>query len=338
MNLSQNSEGTRSGAIILDDGLKLSIDESTYHLDGRRLSRDSVNLISHAHYDHIPIKCEVDNVVCSNITADLVNLRSRIKIKPFEHENVTLLDSGHIVGSRMFYISSEKESFLYTGDFSTRRRYFTEGAKPKKCDNLILECTFGKEEFLFPKIENIIREMKDWVNDNFIKDRSVLIFAYSLGKAQEILHHFSEYEPYVAPTIWKVNKVFEKHNIKFNSREFPKNLEELDAKKPYLMIAPLESRNLKHIVYSIQHGIATCAVSGWALSPSFKYTFGLDRAFPISDHADYEELVEFVKKCSPKKVYCWHGYAEEFAYDIKKKHGFESVPLLNKQTNISSFF
>ncbi|MEM2900430.1 MAG: MBL fold metallo-hydrolase RNA specificity domain-containing protein [Thermoplasmata archaeon] len=238
----------------------------------------------------------------------------------------------------MFYINSEKETFLYTGDFSTRRRYFTEGAKPVKCDNLILECTFGKEEFRFPKIENIIREMRAWISDNFIKDKPVIVFAYSLGKAQELLYHFSEYEPYVAPTIWKINKVFEKHNIKFKCREFPKEIEDLNTKKPYLMLAPLESRNLKHIIYSMQNGAATCAVSGWALSPSFKYTIGVDRAFPISDHADYDELIDFVKKCSPKKVYCWHGYALEFANDIRKKYGLEAIALLNKQSNITSFF
>ncbi|MEM2900431.1 MAG: hypothetical protein QXT63_06520 [Thermoplasmata archaeon] len=93
-------------AILLDDGLKLKLGKLTFHIDGKRLSSDSVNLISHAHSDHIPSRVpnqvpsrdNIENVVCSNITADLVNLRAKTKIKPFEDQNVKLLDSGHILG------------------------------------------------------------------------------------------------------------------------------------------------------------------------------------------------------------------------------------------------
>ncbi len=355
--------------ILLNDGLKLKLGDEQYHIDGKRLQADYINLISHAHSDHIPDESEVNKVVCSKITADLVNMRSKTALEACDHPTVELLDSGHILGARMFKISTARETLLYTGDFSTKKRYFTEGAKPKRCDSLVLECTFGKEEFRFPKLDDVLREMRDWIDDNFIKDRPVLIFAYSLGKAQELLHYFSDYNPYVAPSIWGINKVLEKHNITFRCRQFPdeidrmslkepeknENVDEAPKKKkksdyvkldnvldlknrPFLMIASPQSRNLRHVMFWLRRGMATCAASGWAISPSFKYSMGVERAFPISDHADYDELIEFVKGCSPKKVYCWHGYATHFAVEVKEKLGIDALPLFNKQTSLGAFF
>jgi Cft2 family RNA processing exonuclease len=41
-------------------------------------------------------------------------------------------------------------------------------------------------------------------------------------------------------------------------------------------------------------------VSGWAL-------WSKKKAFPISDHADFPKLIEFVKECRPKIVLTCHG-------------------------------
>ncbi len=38
-----------------------------------------------------------------------------------------------------------------------------------------------------------------------------------------------------------------------------------------------------------------------------KYRLGVDRAIPLSDHADYDELFEAVERVEPKVIYCTHG-------------------------------
>ena len=56
------------------------------------------------------------------------------------------------------------------------------------------------------------------------------------------------------------------------------------------------------------------------------YRYGCDAAFPLSDHADYEELWEMVKLVQPKQVRTLHGFAREFAMDLQQK-GIEAWAL-----------
>ena len=38
-----------------------------------------------------------------------------------------------------------------------------------------------------------------------------------------------------------------------------------------------------------------------------EYRLGVDRAVPLSDHADYDELFEAVARVKPRMIYCTHG-------------------------------
>jgi len=49
------------------------------------------------------------------------------------------------------------------------------------------------------------------------------------------------------------------------------------------------------------------AVTGWAIDPGTKHRLGVDHALPLSDHADYDELFEAVRRVAPRRVYCTHG-------------------------------
>jgi Cft2 family RNA processing exonuclease len=60
-------------------------------------------------------------------------------------------------------------------------------------------------------------------------------------------------------------------------------------------------------------------VSGWALDSRAKYQFRCDAAFSLSDHADYDELLECVERVQPKRVFTVHGFVEEFAADLRRR-------------------
>ena len=58
--------------------------------------------------------------------------------------------------------------------------------------------------------------------------------------------------------------------------------------------------------------------SGWGIDPSAKYRYRVDEVFPLSDHADYEDSIAFVKAVAPKRVLTTHGYEREFAADLRR--------------------
>ena len=67
------------------------------------------------------------------------------------------------------------------------------------------------------------------------------------------------------------------------------------------------------------------AVTGWAIDPRAKYRLGVDYAFPLSDHADYDELLEAVARVGPRRVYCTHG-PESFVERLCDA-GYDAHPL-----------
>ena len=67
-------------------------------------------------------------------------------------------------------------------------------------------------------------------------------------------------------------------------------------------------------------------LTGWAMNDGCHYRYGADAAFPISDHADFPELLDFVRQVRPRKVYTLHGYAADFAVHLRDS-GFDAEPL-----------
>ena len=67
------------------------------------------------------------------------------------------------------------------------------------------------------------------------------------------------------------------------------------------------------------------AVTGWAADASAKYRLGVDHALPLSDHADYDQLIETVRQVEPKEIFCTHGPAG-FAEQLCEL-GFNAYPL-----------
>src|SRR2546423_1162489 len=67
-------------------------------------------------------------------------------------------------------------------------------------------------------------------------------------------------------------------------------------------------------------------ISGWAVDPNAIYRYQVDAAFPLSDHADYNDLIRYVDLLKPKRVLTLHGFAAEFARDLRER-GMEAWAL-----------
>jgi Cft2 family RNA processing exonuclease len=66
---------------------------------------------------------------------------------------------------------------------------------------------------------------------------------------------------------------------------------------------------------------------------------GRNAAFPLSSHADFEQLVSFIKACNPEKVYIFTGFAEELKRSVRSKLGLEAqaVPAINQRTLVEDY-
>ncbi len=319
--------------IISKNGVSIRYN-NIFDLDPVRKSNGDYRFISHAHMDHMKGANFQENIIASNETVFLASKRGvTLKLTNKIPENVKLVDTGHIFGSRGI-IFGEGEIF-YTSDFAVKPRAFLKGCNPKTCDTLIIESTFGKKNFIFPSISDIEKKVNQLIAEIFSLGKPVILLGYSLGKAQILSYLFSRWDPiFVEASAWNMN---EAHidlgvDIRDDLKIYNKDNDVLE-RKPWILIAPLKNGYSNFLSdLKKKYGAITIAFSGWSIDANYKYKMNVDYAFPLSDHSDFNELVDMVRKCNPQKVYTIHGFEDEFASHLRSL-GFDACTLKNSQTS-----
>ncbi len=318
-------------AIRMGNGVELS-GEVEYRFDAEVIDDSAVYCISHAHSDHLPKKMLKSEVVCSDITLKCASGRLHRPLVKTSHPSLRSLNAGHMAGSNMFLVEGEKK-VLYTGDINIRDRLGIEGAKPVKVDILIIESTYGKPRYVFPPSDEMVGVIHDWVEDALAQEVPVGLFAYPLGKSQDLIHMVGDLVPYIHDSVLSATRMIECEEIPFSYRPYAKEA----VKEPFVMICPTQSVRSNLIRYWRRKGMKTAAVSGWALESSYRYRMGVDEAFPYSDHADFNDLLKFVEGCDPSLVLTHHGFADELALQIRKRLGINARPLYEDQRSLLEF-
>jgi len=298
------------------DFFKVKTNDYTFSLDCSTPDAD-FNFLSHSHSDHL-FKTN-KQVITSDETFELAKVRgydyNRLQNLP---ENISLMDSGHMIGSKSLYLKEGDESLLFTGDFSTNSRAFINGLKIRECSNLIIESTFGKPEFVFPDALKEVKRAKDFIEDNAKKDYLTVLMGYPLGKMQEIMHYFKAYSSILHPEIQKYEKVLNKFGL--CQCNYCKN-------NPDLLFSPsINSKNEYFNSFKKTRGLKFAVFSGWNIKPYYKRRFGADEGFTLSDHADFKELLNTVKKSKAENVYVHHGYSKEFK-EFLRIEGINAIDL-----------
>jgi DNA ligase-1 len=289
----------------------------------------STAFVSHAHSDHIGNHREV---ILSTITAKLMTARlpgNRVEHQlefrvPFSFRNaqLTLYPAGHIYGSAQAHVLFEDQSLLYTGDFKLRKGKSSEPIEWCKSDTLIMETTYGLPRYVFPPTDQVVAQLVKFCAEAIEEDTTPILFGYSLGKAQEILAALfgSGFRVLLHPTVFRMTKLYEA----LQDRLPPYSLYRPQDLPGSVLICPPGAIRTR-LVQSIKSR-RTAMLTGWALNPGANYRFQCDAAFPLSDHADYSDLLKYVELVQPQRVFTLHGYAHEFAEDLRRR-GLEAWAL-----------
>ncbi len=318
--------------IQLGNGILLEDCGTRYRFDPRRVTAEDINLISHAHTDHLPTSFRKLEAICSPESRDFVAARRRKEITIASDPRVDLLEAGHIAGSRMFLVGSDSR-VLYTGDYCTREKKNTKPAKPHECDILITEATYGLPKYVFPNHRETMSLARDWMEDLIREDTSAILLAYPLGKSQELSAALKDMPLALNPTIAGNNVILNRHGYGLPDSVYDPQR----TKPPFVYITSGIGKDSLRVESMKKHGAKIAAFSGWALDRGFASLSRLDEAFPISDHCGYNELLEFVRKCSPSSVFTTHGFAKEFAAQIRRNLGISAVPLVARQRTLDHF-
>jgi DNA ligase-1 len=277
--------------------------------------------VSHAHSDHIGFH---KRILCSPATARFMQVRVGLDarvfqtlpfgaIGAFDGWSIKLLPAGHVLGSAQLFYESGRGDLLYTGDFKLRKGLSSEGAVTTHAETLVMETTYGLPRYQFPPASQTLEAVVRFCAEALEEGETPVLLGYALGKAQEILAALEGMKlPVMVHTaIGRMAKVYEEFGIAFP----PYTEFEAANAAGHVLICP-PSANGSRMMRSLRR-CRVAALTGWAMDPGAVHRLQVDAAFPLSDHADYSDLVHYVEAVRPDRVLTLHGFAAEFARDLR---------------------
>ena len=261
--------------------------------------------------------------------------------------------AGHIPGATMFELVG-KRTTLITGDLHTLDTRLVMGAKPVKCDNLIMEATYSgrnhpprlKTEYaLLKKIEEVSQ-----------RGGTAIIPSFAVGRTQEILLLLkdSKFEFWLDGMGKKVNKIYLGYPEFIRS---PKRLRQAINRTREVRNVHARSRAANADVVVTTSGMldggpvlnyvdavrndpkSAILLTGYQVEGSngrklietgYMDFLGVSEKvncevlkYDFSAHAGHNELLAFAKGCSPEKIVLMHGDEREILAGDLKAEGFE---------------
>lgn len=292
-----------------DNGLFLT--RAQLAVDVRR--RQPRSFVSHAHADHI---ARHELALATRTTACLYRHRlgrshrvlEMAYREPMEFGGLrlTALPAGHCFGSAMLLAEDGDQSLLYTGDFKLGQSATAEPAELPHADILVMESTFGLPRYRLPPREETVALLIGTVRAALADGKTPVIHAYPLGKSQEVTKLLTDAGVGVLqhPSIYEISRIYEECGMPLGDIGVYAG-QPLDGHAIITLPRAMREFRLANL-----GRVVSIAPTGWAVDPRTKYRWGVDHAIPLSDHADFDQLIEAVRIVAPREVYCTHGSVE----------------------------
>jgi len=272
-------------------------------------------IITHAHADHA--RRGSKHYLCTTESEALLRVRlgkkCPLETLPYGKSvdmggvRVSLHPAGHILGSAQVRVEYQGEVWVVSGDYKTQKDPTCTPFEPQACHTFISECTFGMPIYRWPSPDHEWQRMQAWWQRNREAGITSVIHAYSLGKAQRVLHSLrsSKHPILIHPSIQDLLPAYESQGVSFPKTEtlHPESIQA--AKRQALIVTP-SAAALEECLGEADTWEAN-DVSGWAQMRSFRRKRGLPGGFVISDHADWDGLNKTIEATGASRVYLTHG-------------------------------
>ena len=295
----------------------------------------SIRVVTHAHADHmVGLGKSLKNsevTIMTPATKDMIDalkgprFLSRGIVKTLDYgeeftygdETLTLHYADHILGTAQALVEDKEQTrVLYTSDFRYSRTPRVDA------DVLVMEATYGDPLRVRPfgmMTEGILISLVE----QGLKRGPVYVFGYhgKLQKMMQILYEAKIKTPFIVPDkIHQVSKICEKHGMKLGKHLLPYDDEEAQS-----MLTQNEPSVVFYHTYSrkrVDGEALKIRASGWEFRKPCRKVGTNEYVVALSDHSDFNELLQYVERSNPKMVIT-DGHRSEaariFAKEIEKR-------------------
>jgi putative mRNA 3-end processing factor len=281
-------------------------------------------IISHGHADHSrwgnkKYITHHDNIPIMKHRLGEIDVMGKAYGETFTINTVkfSLHPAGHVIGSSQIRVEHQGEVWVFTGDYKDEADGVCTPYDPVKCHTFITECTFGLPAFKWKPQAEVMAEINEWWQSNKADGRTSVLFGYSLGKAQRLLKHLDTNigEIYTHGAIENMTNVLRTRvdfpETKLITRETTKK--ELSGN---LVLAPPSAHGGTWIRKMVPY--VTASASGWMTFRGARRRRAIDKGFVMSDHCDWDGLLNSIKATECEKVICTHGYTDIFSRYLRE--------------------
>ena len=229
----------------------------------------------------------------------------------------SLHPAGHIIGSSQVRVEYKGEVWVFTGDYKTEDDGISTPYEPIKCHTFITECTFGLPAFKWTPQDEVMADINKWWAENKANGQTSVLFGYTLGKAQRVLK-------YLDPAIGKIythGAVENMTNVLRPMMDFPATeMITRETKKEdiagNIVLAPPSAHG--SIWIRRMAPFVTGTASGWMAFRGARRRRAIDRGFVLSDHCDWQGLLESIRATGCERIIATHGYSDIFSRYLRE--------------------
>jgi putative mRNA 3-end processing factor len=225
--------------------------------------------------------------------------------------SVTFHPAGHVLGSAQIAVEYGGIRIVASGDYKRQPDATCASFVPIPCDVFITEATFGLPVFKHPPdTEEIARIL---TSARQFPERSHLIGAYALGKAQRVIRLLRDagyHETiYIHGALARLCDYYESRGIALGDLQ-PATVEAgTKADFAGAIVVGTPSAFVDRWARRFPDPIA-CYASGWMRIRQRAKQLGVELPLIISDHADWDELTDTITETGASEVWVTHGREE----------------------------
>jgi putative mRNA 3-end processing factor len=242
---------------------------------------------------------------------------------------VSLHPAGHMLGSAQVRVERRGEVWVVSGDYKTDPDRTCEPLEVVRCHTFITESTFGLPVYRWPDQRDVLRQIESWWSDNRGAGRASVLFVYALGKAQRVLGGLATgSEPVLAHgAVLAATEAYRQAGVGLPRMGRVEDGISRERLARALVLVPPSAQGTPWM--RRLRDPATGFASGWMRIRGARSRRAVDRGFVLSDHADWNGLLETIEATGATRVGVTHGSAAALVRWLSER-GLEAWPLATR--------
>ncbi|WP_437126181.1 ligase-associated DNA damage response exonuclease [Pelagibius litoralis] len=280
-------------------------------------------VVTHGHADHArpgnravlatPETLAIMKSRYANKAGDALEPLAYGEIRDIGGVKLSFLPAGHVLGSAQAVLEWRGCRIIVSGDYKRRSDPTCALFEPRPCDVFITEATFGLPVFRHPPDEDEIAKLL--TAQRQFPERSILVGAYSLGKAQRViaLLRNAGYERplYIHGALQGLCDLYRDLGVDLGLLKPVGDTPKAEMAGEIVLAPPssLNDRWSRRLPDPL-----TAMASGWMRVRARAKQRGAELPLILSDHADWDELVQTLEDVAAPEVWVTHGNEEALVH------------------------